>query len=500
MADTAVEREVDRYVGDAANVARHQDLLIRAVKIPSVSMESRYKPEMEKSAAYWKTQFEALGCEADIVRIADTPPAVYARRIVNPDLPTVMVYGHHDVQPADISDGWKGDPFTADIRDGNLYARGAIDDKGQVAMHASALETLIAVCKEQGVDFPCNLEYVIEGGEEVGSKNFDKLIKHVQEMRGNTRCDMVVVSDTPFVAMGFPSICVGLRGMVQLELTLTGPSTDQHSGAKGGGILNPNDALVYIASRLKNVSPVTDADGFKPQEVRVPGFYDGVNVSEQTRQESAELPFEISEWRKDAGGVADTFGLPGWTTVERTTVLPTLELNSLGGGHQGEGIKTSITSKAMAKITCRLVPGQDPVKIAASVKAAIEMAAADFIGDNQLPLVQADVQVGHMAPPVSVPVDDPMVQATAGALADAFGHSTVFYRGGGSIPAVTELQNTMQAPVVLAGVGLPDDRMHGPNEKITLSQYHGGIRAFARLWLRVGQALGGPAAPESQLS
>jgi acetylornithine deacetylase/succinyl-diaminopimelate desuccinylase-like protein len=472
----------DRWCADPVNIARSRARLSEWIAIPSVSMEPAHAADVQRFAAKLVDEFRATGFPHAQIVPTSGHPAVYARWEVDPALPTVLVYAHGDVKPAPMSQGWRTDPFRADVNaDGNLYGRGAIDDKGQLCMDLQSVE---AAVHANGGKPPVNIEFVVEGAEEQGSAHFSEVLDKVTALRGGRRCDLVIGTDTGWVARDTPSIVVALRGLVQAEVTITGPSSDMHSGEKGGGILNPNDAAMYIASSLKDM---------RTQRVKIPSFYDGVRpLTAAERAEMDGLPYDATEWKRDAGDVRDTMGYPGKSTIERTTAWPTLEVNTIAGGYQGTGVNTSIPSTSTLKITCRLVEGQDPVVIAASLRKAIEDAAAELTGDGGVQAVNVHVGEGHGTPAVAVPTGHPAVRCAAQALEDVFGHRAVFTREGGSIPAITQLQQRMRAPVLLLGVGLPDDRMHGPNEKITLSQYDGGIRTMARIWLRIGEVLAPP--------
>ncbi|MGD0834286.1 MAG: dipeptidase [Candidatus Dormibacteria bacterium] len=443
----------------AANRERFLDELRGFCRIPSVSADPAHAADVRRSAEHLAAG--ALAAGFTTARLIETAghPAVYAERIVDPSLPTALIYGHHDVQPADPLDRWTSPPFDPRIEAGQLRCRGASDDKGPVWMHLKAVEAHLRVRGE----LPLNLKLIVEGEEEIGSAHFEELI---QAEAGRLAADVCVVSDTAMHGRGQPSICVGLRGMVDLEVEVSGPSLDLHSGHFGGSVLNPLEALARILASLR--------DGTTGR-VTVPGFYDDVQeLSPEERAQIAELPFDEATYREEAGGVPAMFGEDGYSTMERTSVRPTLEINGFGGGYQGPGPKTIVPATAWAKITCRLVPHQRPDDIALKVRAALEAATPKA--------VTTAVTIGSGNNPVVTSVDHPAVRAAARAVREVFGADPFFTRMGGSVPPVEMFDRLLELPSVLIGFGLPDDRIHAPNEKWDLEQFDGGLRTVTRLW------------------
>jgi acetylornithine deacetylase/succinyl-diaminopimelate desuccinylase-like protein len=456
--------ELDAYC--AAHQQRHVDELIEALRIPSISADPAHAADVRSNAEHFAAEARTVGFQrAELIETAGHP-AVYAERLVDPSLPTALIYGHHDVQPVDPLDEWRSAPFEPEVRDGNLYGRGAVDDKGQVWMHLKAVEAVLAVSGE----LPLNLKLIVEGEEESGSVHFEDIVVSEQD---RLRADVLVVSDTAIVAAGTPSLCTGLRGLAGVEVHVQGPSLDLHSGRFGGAVANPVAALAEILASLHD--PIT-------RRVTVPGFYDDVRVpSAEERKLFASVPFDVDEFRAEAGGVPATVGEEGWTDRERLWARPTLEFNGIWGGYSGPGGKMIIPASAGAKITCRLVPNQDPDKIANLVRDAILAAAPVGV------TVTADAKPGGR--PVVTSIDHPAVVAASRAMADVFGVTPALTREGGSIPPVESFARLMGLPAVLVGLGLPDDQIHAPNEKFTLDMYFKGIRVLARLWDELAVAL-----------
>lgn len=460
--------DLDAYC--AANQDRFVDELIELCRIPSISADPAHDGDVRRSAEHLAQAARDAGfATAGLIETAGHP-AIYAERVEDPALPTVLIYGHHDVQPADPLDEWTSPPFEPAVVGDQLRCRGAVDDKGQVWMHLKAVE---AHLRTRG-RLPLNLRLIVEGDEEVGSPHFEQLIEtHAERLRA----DLCVVSDTAMHGRGQPSICVGLRGLVDLEVEVTGPSLDLHSGEFGGAVLNPVEALARLLGSLRD--PRTG-------QVTVAGFYDDViELSPQARAALAAIPFDEDAFRELAGGVPATFGEQGYTTTERRSVRPTLEINGIWGGYQGPGPKTIVPSLAGAKITCRLVPEQRPEAIAERVAAAIEAAAP--------PAVRVRVTRGGGGNPVVTPTDHPGVRAAARAMREVFGAEPLLTRSGGSIPPVEMFSRRLAMPTVLVGVGLPDDRIHAPNEKFDLPQFHAGVRVLTRLWDDLARTLSGRA-------
>ncbi len=405
------ENDLDTYC--AAHRQRHVDELIEFLRIPSISADPEHAADVRRNAEYLADASRAAGFHHAELIETKGHPAVYAERIVGPNLPTALIYGHHDVQPVDPLDEWRSSPFEPEVRNGNLYARGAVDDKGQVWMHLKAVESVLAVSGE----LPLNLKLIVEGEEESGSVNFEEIVESEQE---RLRADILVVSDTSIVAANTPSLCTGLRGLAGVEVHVRGPSLDLHSGRFGGAVANPVAALAEILASLHD--PVT-------RRVTVPGFYDDVREpSVDERALFAQVPYDVDEFRAEAGDVPATIGEAGWSDRERLWARPTLEFNGIWGGYAGPGQKTIIPATAGAKITCRLVPNQDPQRIADLVRSAVLAAAPAGVS------VTADAKEGGR--PVVTSIDHPAVQAASRAMESVFGAKPALTREGGSIPPV----------------------------------------------------------------
>ena len=474
VADSAAVTETDLDAYCREHQPRFVDELIDACRIPSISVDPAHTLDVIRSAEYLAQAARDAGfTHAELLPTAGHP-AVYAERIVDPALPTALIYGHHDVQPVDPLGEWVSPPFEPEVRGGALYARGAVDDKGQVWMHLKAVEAHLRV---RGT-LPLNLKLVVEGEEEIGSVHFDDL---VARERDRLRADVAVVSDTPIFARGVPSLCTGLRGLANVEVEVTGPSLDLHSGNFGGAVANPAEVLARMLASLKD--PRTG-------RVTVPCFYD--RVREPTAEERAQfaaLPFAESTFLEEAGGAPATVGEEGWSTLERLWVRPTLEINGVWGGYSGPGWKTIVPARAGAKITCRLVPDQEPAEIAELVAAAVRAAAP--------PEVRVRVTFEAGGRPVVTPADHPAIQAARAAMRHGFGGDPALIRIGGSIPPVATFQEVLGIPGVLIGVGLPDDQIHAPNERFDLDQYARGVRVIARLWEELPGALARGAAAQA---
>jgi acetylornithine deacetylase/succinyl-diaminopimelate desuccinylase-like protein len=437
--------------------ARFVEELQTWVKIPAISSDPAHKADMRKNAEHLMKELQRL--KADRVEMWETPghPAVFASFMNAPGKPTLLVYGHHDVQPVDPLEEWVSPPFEPAIRDGRMWGRGVVDDKGQVWIHVKAIESFLATMKK----LPINLKLIVEGEEEIGSDNLDGLMR---EHAADLTADFVCVSDTAMFGRGIPSLCVGLRGLAILEIHVTGPKQDLHSGSFGGGVANPVNALARMIASLH------DADG----KIAVAGFYDKViALTEVERKEIQGLPFDEKEWLASTGSPS-TVGEKGFTTLERVWARPTLDCNGISGGFSGEGSKTIIPARAMAKITCRLVPDQDPDEIAKLVGAHLEKVAP--------PGVKTRVEISHGGRPYLAPTDHPVFEIAKRAFAKAFGRPTVFIREGGSIPFVRTIADATGKPCLLMGFGQPDENAHAPNEWIDLENFHLGIKSAAHLY------------------
>jgi acetylornithine deacetylase/succinyl-diaminopimelate desuccinylase-like protein len=393
------------------------------------------------------------------VRLIETAgnPVVYGDWLNAPGAPTVLFYGHYDVQPVDPLELWESPPFEATIRDGEIYARGSADDKGQVFMHFKAVEAHI----KQNGRLPVNIKFMIEGEEEVGSAHLDDFVR---SHKSDLAADVVVISDSPMFARGVPSMCYGLRGLVYFQIDLRGSSTDLHSGSFGGAVANPAMVLAQMLTQMK------DRGG----RVKIPGFYDDVvPLTDEERKAWETLPFNEKKYKKDFG-IPKVFGESGYSTLERTWARPTFEVNGLLSGFTGEGAKTVLPAVAMAKVSMRLVPNQDPDKIAPLFESYVKELAPKT--------VEVKVTRMHGGKPWMTSYDNVYVQAAARAIERGFGQKPVLTREGGSIPVVSTFQEELGVPSVLFGVGLPDENAHAPNEKLDVSNFHNGIIASAILY------------------
>jgi acetylornithine deacetylase/succinyl-diaminopimelate desuccinylase-like protein len=431
------------------------------LRIPSISTEPDYADEVAACAEWIAADLRAIGVRE--VEIVPTPghPIVVASHVVDPDAPTVLVYGHYDVQPVDPVELWDTPPFEPTERDGRLYARGSTDDKGQVHLHMKALEARL----KSGAGLPVNVKLLIEGEEEIGSPNLATfLAEHAERLA----CDVVVVSDTGMLEPGLPTIGTGLRGLAYIEVFVQGPAGDLHSGEYGGGVVNPANALAGIIAALK------DENG----RVTVPGFYDRVReVTDADRAELAKLPVTDADVLNETGAPA-LGGEAGYSTLERLWYRPTLDVNGMLSGFTGQGAKTVLPAKAMAKISMRLVPDQDPEEIARLATAHVKSLAPEG--------VTVTVKPHHGGEPWAVDPTHPAFGAAVTALRGAWGRKPVYARIGGSIPIVPLFERTFEAPVLLLGFGLPGSNLHAPNEWIDLATYHKGIETIARLYDELG--------------
>ena len=445
---------IDQYLEE--NALDFEDELCQFLRIPSISAEAKCKPDVIQAAQWIAEQLKRLNFSAEIIP-TDGHPLVFAQSPRIPGAATVLVYGHYDVQPVDPLEKWITPPFDPSRRNGNLYARGASDDKGQVLTHVKSAEAWI---KTQG-KLPINLKFLIEGEEEVGSHALEQFFeKHSNRLA----CNCVVISDGNQFAPGVPAICYGLRGIACYELRLTGPNRDLHSGSFGGAVTNPINALSQMLAGL------IDGRG----RVQIPGFYDDVvPLTERERKEFAALPFDERNFFKQIG-VSAAVGEEGYTSIERRWARPTFDICGIYGGYQGEGAKTVLPSTAGAKISFRLVPNQDPAEITAGLKRRLSELCP--------PGIQYELIDSHGSRAVMVPLDSPYIEAATRAIQHAFGRRPVFTREGGSIPIVADFSNKLKAESLLLGWGQDDDNAHSPNEKICLADFHRGIKASARLW------------------
>jgi len=436
---------------------QHLAELLEFLRIPSVSAKSENKPDIERAAQWVADHLRLAGFKTVEIVPTNLHPLVYAESLEAPGKPTILFYGHYDVQPAEPLELWTSPAFDPQSRDGNLYGRGTADDKGQVHIHLKAFETLHQLTGK----FPVNIKVLIEGEEEVGSVS---LWDYVQNHKEKLKADALLVSDTAMLAKGVPSITYGLRGLNYYQIELTGPARDLHSGVYGGAVPNPLTVLTELFAKLHD----------RNFRATIPGFYNDVaKVPPAERKALSKLPWKAKDFER-AVGAPSYFGEKGFTTVERLWIRPTLELNGIWGGYQGEGAKTVIPSKAFAKFSTRLVPNQDPRKIAKLVEAHIR---------KLLPkTVHCKFEVLSTGKPWVAAYLAPIFQVAQEALQKGFGKKAVFIREGGSIPFVTQMHDTFKVPCVLIGFGLPDENAHAPDEHILLENYFNGIKAIAHFY------------------
>ncbi|GAB4328439.1 MAG: dipeptidase [Candidatus Zixiibacteriota bacterium] len=439
-----------------ANKDRYQKELFELLRIPSVSADPDHAGDIRKAAEWTRDKLKAMGCEARLEETAGHP-LVYGEWLKAPGKPTVLFYGHYDVQPPDPLDQWETPPFEPTVRGENVYARGSADDKGQFLANLLGVEAFL----QAGGGPPCNVKFVIEGEEEVTSHNLDKWVAEHTDL---LKCEHIVISDSAQFARGYPAICYGLRGICYMEVFLKGPAMDLHSGEFGGAVMNPCNALARIIAQLHD--PETG-------KITIPGMYDDVvELSEQERKEFAALPFDEAGYKKHLG-VDVLPGETGYSILERVWARPTCDVNGIKGGYIGKGAKTVIASEASAKISMRLVPNQDPDKI--------QKAFEDYVR-SLCPLgVTVRFENHGKAKPALVPNDSPALALARKALEKGFGNKPVLMRGGGSIPVVETFQDKLGVGSLLVGYGLPDDNLHSPNEKFSLTDYHRGIKTAAYL-------------------
>jgi acetylornithine deacetylase/succinyl-diaminopimelate desuccinylase-like protein len=451
---TASLEKVDQYL--TGNSTRFLEELKSFLRIPSVSADPRHKDDVRQAARFVIAQMQEAGLTAELVETAGHP-ICYGHWLHAAGAPTVLVYGHYDVQPPDPLDQWVTPPFEPTVRDGCLFARGATDDKGQVFTHLKSIE---AWAKSAG-SLPVNVKFVIEGEEEVGSNNLETFL---QTNNLRLAADVAVISDTSQFAPDQPAITYGLRGIVACELTVRGPNQDKHSGVFGGAIANPVNALTKLIAGLH------DAQG----RVQIPGFYDDIPpLSNEERKRLAALPFDESQFMKELG-IDGVWGEAGYTTLERRWTRPTCDVNGITGGYQGEGPKTIIPARAKAKITCRLVPHQDPEKVAAGLAARLRELCP--------PGVKLEFRTWHGCPAFVFDPTSRYMAAAKKAIQSAFGVEPVMIREGGSIPVVASFQGILGLGTLLLGWGQNTDNLHGPNEHFHIRDFERGTRASAHMW------------------
>ena len=435
---------------------RFIDDLKAALRIPSVSAQPQHREDVGRCARHIADHLESLGMTRSEVVPTAGHPVVYAEWLGAPGRPTVLLYGHYDVQPPEPLELWETPPFEPVVRDGKLYARGACDDKGQVYMHLKAIEAHMRVTGR----LPINLKVVIEGEEEVGSENLETFLR---ERRRELDADVIVVSDTHMPGPDQPALCYALRGILYTQIEVTGPVHDLHSGSFGGAVMNPANALCSIVAQLK------DADG----RITVPGFYNRVRAVPQAERDALDRVLNEAEFIRETGSPR-AWGEKGFSTAERIWVRPTLDVNGLWSGYIGEGSKTVLPSLAAAKVSMRLVPDQDPAELFPRFEAHVRNLAPKEVTVRVLDL--------HHAKPFLTDPNHPMLDAARRALARAWTKPAVLMREGGSIPVMTTFQQTHNLPCILMGFSLDDDQVHAPNERFSLSSFHGGTKSVAYLY------------------
>jgi len=442
------------YIKDYINLHKDRFLqeLFGLIRIPSISSVADHKDVMIHTAEYWRKTLREAGCEKSEIFPTDGNPIVYGEKMVDPALPTVLVYAHYDVMPVDPVELWESQPFKPEVRNGKIYARGADDDKGQSFMHAKAFELMVRTNT-----LPCNVKFMIEGEEEVGSMNIGPFCKEYKEM---LKSDIILVSDTSMIGLQNPSITVGLRGLAYMQVELTGPNIDLHSGIFGGAVANPINALAKLIASL------TDDHG----RITIPGFYDDVvEISRDERDEMAKAPFNEAKYMENLG-VAELYGETGYSAKERTGIRPTLDVNGIWGGYTAEGTKTVLPSKAYAKISMRLVPNQDYNKIGE----LFEKYFTSIVPKT----MKVKVQTLHGGQAYVSPIDTIGYKAASKAIESVLGKKPIPVRSGGSIPIIPQFEEILGVKTILLGFGLESDACHSPNENYPLDNFFKGIETI----------------------
>jgi len=443
-------QKVKSYI--ESNKDRFLEELFDLLRIPSVSADSAYDADTARTAEVVKDHLLKAGADKATVYTTAGHPVVYAEKMVDPSLPTILVYGHYDVQPADPVELWTSPPFEPVIKNGKIYARGACDDKGQMYMHVKAFEAMVA-----NDALACNVKFMIEGEEEVGSSNLGPFCKEHKDMLS---CDVILISDTSIIANDVPSVTTGLRGLSYVEVEVTGPNRDLHSGTYGGAVGNPINILCEMIAQMKDEN----------NHITIPGFYDKVEViSTAERAAMNSAPFDLDEYKKDLN-IDDVHGEKGYTTLERTSIRPTLDVNGIWGGYIGEGAKTVLPSQAFAKISMRLVPNQDHEEITKLF--------SDYFKSVAPASVKVKVTPHHGGAPALTPVDSLEYRAAAMAMEATFGKAPIPQRSGGSIPIVALFEEVLDVNVVLMGFGLDSDHIHSPDENYGLFNFYRGIETI----------------------
>ena len=443
------------YIKDylETNGDRFLQELFGLIRIPSISSVAEHKEDMIRAAEYWKRSLREAGCDKTEIFPTAGNPIVYGEKIIDPSLPTILVYGHYDVMPVDPVDLWKSHPFKPEVRDGKIYARGADDDKGQAFMHAKAFEMMVRTG-----NLPCNAKFMIEGEEEIGSANIDPFCREHKDL---LKADIILVSDTSMIGLTTPSITVGLRGLAYMQVEVTGPNFDLHSGIFGGAVANPVNALT------KMIASLTDENG----RITIPGFYDDVvEISREERDEMAKAPFDEEKYKLNLD-VAELYGEAGYTTKERTGIRPTLDVNGIWGGYIAEGTKTVLPSKASAKISMRLVPNQDYRKIGKLFQKHFESIAPKY--------VKVKVEELHGGQAYVSPIDTIGFIAASKAIETVLGKKPIPVRSGGSIPIIPQFEEILGVKTILLGFGLESDACHSPNENYPVENFFKGIETIA---------------------
>ncbi|MBQ9470354.1 MAG: dipeptidase [Bacteroidales bacterium] len=441
---------VNAYIDQ--NKERFLDELFELLRIPSISSQAEHKPDMVRCAEQWRSILLSAGANRAEVMPTKGNPVVYGEKLIDPKLPTVLVYGHYDVMPVDPVELWNTQPFEPVVKDGKIWCRGADDDKGQAFMHAKAFEYMVRTNT-----LPCNVKFMIEGEEEIGSGSLGQWCAENKEM---LRADVILVSDTSMIARDVPSITTGLRGLAYVEVEVQGPNKDLHSGIFGGAVANPANVLAKLIASLH------DDQG----RVTIPGFYDDVEtVSPEERADMARAPFNLDEYKQSLE-IGDVQGEAGYSTMERVGIRPTLDVNGIWSGYIGEGSKTVLPAKANAKISMRLVPNQDHHKIAQLFKEHFERIAP--------PSVCVTVTPHHGGQAYVSPTNTPAYQAASRAMAEVYGVAPVPYRSGGSIPIISTFEQVLGIKSILMGFGLGSDAIHSPNENYPLEQFLNGIKTI----------------------
>ena len=453
--------EIKKYVEE--NKERFLNELFELIRIPSISSLSEHKPDMYRCVEQWTKIMLAAGADRAEVYETEGNPVAYGEKIIDPALPTVLVYGHMDVMPVDPIELWNTKPFEPVIKDGKIWARGADDDKGQAFMHAKAFEYLMKSGK-----LNCNVKFMIEGEEEIGSPSLPKFCRDHKDM---LKADVILVSDTSMIGRDIPSITTGLRGLAYWQVEVTGPNADLHSGIFGGAVANPINVL------CKMIADMQDEKG----HITIPGFYDDVlEVSAEERAKMAKAPFDLENYKKSLD-IKEVKGEEGFTTNERTGIRPTFDVCGIWGGYTGEGAKTVLPSKAYAKISCRLVPNQKHEKIAKLFKEYFESIAPDY--------VKVKVDYLHGGPSYVCPIDLPAYKAAEKAYEEVYGKQPVPVRSGGSIPIIATFEEVLGIKSVLMGFGLGSDAIHSPNENYPLEQFFNGITTIPLFYKYFGEIM-----------